>query len=130
MDSGFTIKPRPGVMSRNHALRDPVTVRETAETDHDAAKIVTAVGDNGSKQDNGAHNEASAREVVLDPEGREALYSAIDVRADHTAEQPPKQALMRLRAYQQHAPHREPHADSSPDDTALSGSDPHADIEA
>jgi len=36
---------------------------------------------------------------------------------------------MRLRAYQQHAPHREPHADS-PDDTALSGSDPHADIEA
>ncbi|HTS40902.1 MAG TPA: hypothetical protein VMH84_10235 [Xanthobacteraceae bacterium] len=130
MDSGFTIKSRPAVISRNHALRDPVTVREAAEADLDSTKIVTAVGDSGSKQDNGAHNEASAREVVLDPEGREALYSAIDVRAEHAAEQPPKEALMRLRAYQQHAPHRDLHADSSPDDTAISGSDPHADIEA
>lgn len=129
MDGSYAIKPRPGVISRSHALRDPVTVRETAETDLDPAKIVTAVADGGPKHDNGPHDEASAREVVLDAEGREALFSAIDVRAEH-AEQSPQEALMHLRAYQQHAPHREAQSEHTADDAATSGKDPHADIEA
>jgi len=129
MDSGITIKPRPGVSPRSHALRDPITVRETADTDLDPTKIVTAAADGGSKQDNSPHDEAAAREVVLDPEGQEALFSAIDVRAEHV-EQSPNQALMRQRAYQQRKAHHEAHPETSPDDATVSNRDPHADIEA
>jgi hypothetical protein len=129
MDSSFAIKPRPGVISRSHALRDPVTVRETTETELDPTKIVTPVADGGPKHDNGPHDEASARAVVLDAEGREVLFSAIDVRVEHT-DQSSQEALMRLRAYQQHAQHREPQAEHSADDAAKPGKDPHADIEA
>lgn len=129
MDSGITIKPRPGVSPRSHALRDPITVREAVDTELDPTKVVTAVANGGAKHNNSPHDEASAREVVLDPEGREALFSAIDVRAE-PVEQSPNQALMRQRAYQQHKAQREAPPETSADDTPLSGRDPHADIEA
>jgi hypothetical protein len=129
MDSGFTIKPRPGVIPRSHALRDPVTVREAVDTELDPTKVVTAAGDGEAKHDNSPHDEASAREVTLDPLGREALFSAIDVRAEHT-EQSPQEALMHLRAYRQHTAHHEARADKLADDAAVVDQDPHADIEA
>ena len=128
MDSSFAIKPRPGVSPRAHPSRDPVAVRETADTDLDPAKIVAATADGGAKQNNNApqdhgapHDEATARELVVDPKGQEVLFGAVDVRAEH-ADQSPNQALMGLRAYQQHqVPKEEP----KPSDA-----DPHADIEA
>lgn len=124
MDSSFTIKPRPGVAPRSHALRDPVAVREAIDTELDPPKIVTATADGGSKQGNsGPDHESSKREVVIDPDAREALFNAIDVRAEHD-EQSPNQALMRQRAYQQQSAPKE-----KPDDDA-GDHDAHADIEA
>jgi hypothetical protein len=123
MDSNFTIKPRPGVAPRSNALRDPVTVREAVETELDPSKSVTPLGDGGAKQGNtGSHQEASARDLVIDPESQAALFSAVDVRAG-PAEQSPNQALMRQRAYQQHRPPKE-----NPENPA--DPDPHADLEA
>lgn len=125
MDSKLTIKPRPGVASRSNVLRDPVTVREAVDTELDPSKSVTALADNSAKHGNaGPHQEASARDLVIDPQAQAALFSAVDVRAE-PAEQSPNQALMRQRAYQQHrAPKGNP---ESPADAAP---DPHADIEA
>jgi hypothetical protein len=122
MDSSFTIKPRPGVSPRANVSRDPVAVRETIDTELDPAKIVAATTDGGGKQSNdGPHDEASAREVVIDPKGQEVLFGAVDVRAEH-ADQSPNQALMRLRAYRQHQVPKE--------DQKSADDDPHADIEA
>ena len=122
MDTGFTIKPRPGVSPRAHPSRDPIAVRETVDTELDPAKIVAAASDGGAKQNNNApHDEASAREVVIDPKGQEVLFGAIDVRTEH-ADQSPNQALMGLRTYQQHQMAKE---EPKPTD-----GDPHADIEA
>ena len=45
MDSSFTIKPRPGVSPRANVSRDPVTVRETVDTEIDPAKAVAATTD-------------------------------------------------------------------------------------
>ena len=124
MDSGITIKHRPGVSARTHTLRDPVTVRETTETELDPSKTVaaTAEGGGGAKHNGGGpHHEAAASDLVIDPKTQEALFSAIDVRAE-PAEQSPNQALLRLRAYRQRPA---PTEESAPAD-----SDPHADIEA
>ena len=122
MDSSFTIKPRPGVSPRANVSRDPVKVRETVDTEIDPAKAVAATTDGGTKQNNnGPHDEASAREVVIDPKGREALFNAVDVRTEH-ADQSPNQALMRLRAYR--------HQPAPSEDLKPSHADPHADIEA
>jgi hypothetical protein len=145
MDTSFTIKPRPGVGPRAHSPRDPVAVRETVDTELDPAKVVAAA-DSGARQNNNGpqnhrpqdhrpqdhgtqihgpqihqpHDEASAREVVIDPKGQEVLFGAVDVRAEH-ADQSPNQALMGLRTYQQHQVPTE-----SPKPTQ---DDPHADIE-
>ena len=73
------------------------------------------------------HHEAAAREVVIDPQGQEALFSAIDVRAEH-AEQSPNQALMRQRAYRQQPASKDPIKETTKEDAPAS--DPHADIEA
>jgi hypothetical protein len=122
MDSSFTIKPRPGVSPRANVSRDPVSVRETVDTDLDPAKIVAATADGGNKQSHdGPHDEASAREVVIDPKGQEVLFGAVDVRAEH-ADQSPNQAMMRLRAYRQQQ--------VAKDDSKPPNDDPHADIEA
>jgi hypothetical protein len=122
MDSSFTIKPRPGVSPRANVSRDPVSVRETVDTDLDPAKIVAATADGGNKQSHDSpHDEASAREVVIDPKGQEVLFGAVDVRAEH-ADQSPNQAMMRLRAYRQQQ--------VAKDDSKPPNDDPHADIEA
>lgn len=129
MDSSFTIKPRPAVSPRAHALRDPVTVREAVDTELDAGKAVAPSTDGGASHQNphdGPHDETSGRDVVIDPNAREALYNAIDVRAGHD-EQSPNQALMRRRAYQQ-----QPRPESHPQNSEIADPDrdPHADIEA
>lgn len=122
MDGSYTIKPRPGVSPRANVSRDPIAVRETVDTELDPAKVVAATADGSPKHnDNGPHDEASAREVVIDPKGQEVLFGAVDVRAEH-ADQSPNQALMRQRAYRRQAA---PSEDANP-----SNDDPHADIEA
>lgn len=122
MDGSFTIKPRPGVSPRANVSRDPVAVRETVDTELDPAKAVAATADGSPKHNNnGPHDEASAREFVVDPKGQEVLFGAVDVRAEHI-DQSPNQALMRRRAYRQQPA---PGEDASP-----SSDDPHADIEA
>jgi hypothetical protein len=122
MDGSFTIKPRSGVSPRANVSRDPVAVRETVDTELDPAKVVAATADGSPKQhNNGPHDEASAREVIIDPKGQEVLFGAVDIRTEH-ADQFPNQALMRQRAYRQRLT---PSADENP-----SNDDPHADIEA
>jgi hypothetical protein len=122
MDSNFTIKPRPGVLPRSNALRDPVTVREASDTELDPAKAV-APADSGGKQDSHAqHHEQPKHDVIIDPGARDALFQAVDIRTGH-GEPSPNQALMRQRAY--HAPSTANQA-ASP----AAPSDSHADIEA
>jgi hypothetical protein len=127
MDSSFTIKPRPAVNPRSHPFRDPVAVRASIETELDPTKAVAATASGGAKQNDNApynnapHDEASAREVVIDPQGQEVLFGAVDVRTEHT-DQSPNQALTVLRAYRQR---QLPKDDPKPKDD-----DPHADIEA
>ena len=127
MDS-IPIKPRPGLTARNHALRDPVTVREAAETDLDPTKAVAPATERGDKNPNNRHDDAPTHELPIDAGGREALFNALDVRADH-AEQSPNQALMRQRAYGRHALQTTPDGEQSANaDTPAQ--DPHADLEA
>ena len=122
MDSNFTIKPRPGVLPRGNALRDPVTVREAADTELDPAKAV-APADRGGKQDNpDPHHEQARQDVVIDPRARDVLFQAVDIRAEQNL-QSPNQALLRQRAY--HAPA----SPNRPTDTSAR-ENPHADIEA
>ena len=122
MDSNFTIKARPGVLPRGNALRDPVTVREAADTELDPAKAVRPT-DHGGGQDNpNPHHEQAKPDVVIDPRARDALFQAVDVRAEDGASSP-NQALLRQRAY--HAPA----APDKPADASARGN-PHADIEA
>lgn len=123
MDSSFTIKSRPGAVPRSHALRDPVAVREAVDTELDPVKSVVAADDGGAKHGFNEHHDPHPHDVVIDPNAREALFNALDVRAEHS-EQSPNQALMRQRAYQQHP---EPKKIPGDDGRFL---DPHADIEA
>ena len=125
MDSNLTIKPRPGAAPRSNALRDPIAVREAAETELDPSKAVIAAADGGSKHGHGgSHHEPFLRESAIDPDARAALFSAMDVRDEHV-EQTPNQVLMRQRAYQQH-----PAPKAKPESPAEDLPDPHADIEA
>ena len=122
MDGSFTIKPRPGVSPRANVSRDPVAVRETIDTELDPSKTVAATADGSPRQNNnGPHDEASAREVVIDPKGQQVLFGAVDVRTEH-ADQSPNQALMRLRAYRK--------LPATSEDANSLHDDPHADIEA
>jgi len=114
MDSN-TVKFRPGVRM-GYALRDPVAVREAAETELDPGKTVTATTERGARHD-APHDERTPRDLMLDPTTQEALFSALDVRAAPTPQ--PNQEL--LRAYR-----RRPNADEA----APPADNPHADIKA
>jgi hypothetical protein len=123
MDGSITVRPRPGAPPRSHALRDPVTVREATDTELDPANAV-APADGERHGNNNPHDEPARHDVIIDPQGREALFNAVDVRTAQVG-QSPNQALMRERAYRQPPPGKEPPA-AEPD----AGRDPHADIEA
>ncbi len=107
MDSSFTVKaPRPGA-PKLYAPRDPVPVREAAETELETTKAVTPAGDGGAWQ--GAHRDADKsgehrtehppQDVVVDPASRELIYRERDVRTADRVH--PDQALLRQRAYRQ-----------------------------
>lgn len=126
MDSSFVIKPLPGV-GQSRALRDPVLVRGTVDTDLIGSKTVNSFGDGagrdgGSKQD-GQHGpkdqearpDHAPQDLVADPDSRDVIYRERDVRA--LDRQHPDHALLRLRAYRPAvadplpAPSDDPHAD-------------------
>ena len=127
MDANISIKPLPAA-SKSLAVRDPVTVRETAPTDLGPAKSVAAPGDagagqrdqhqRGQRQDGSPaeHPEHAPADVLANPESREVLYRERDVRTEDRAH--PDQALLRQRAYRPAAAV----ADAAPD--------PHADLKA
>lgn len=98
MDSNLTIKPSTGV-KKTFGLRDPVPVREAVETELDAAKSVTAAGDDGAQQHSPRHEHAP-QEMVADPESREIINRENDIRASAVERDHPDQALLRQRAYQ------------------------------
>ncbi len=127
MDSSFTIKPGSGV-AKGRALRDPVPVKEAAETELAGDKTVAATAGGGDK-DRGAKQDGSRQpdqrpdrmpdHLEVDPDGRAVIYRERDIRA--TEREHPDQALLRQRAY-----HRLTPAEAEvpqPDD-------PHADIKA
>lgn len=96
MDSSFTIKPRPA--THKYAPRDPVPVRETTDTDLDAAKAVHNPGDGGHSQRD-PHQDHAPHDVVVDPESREVINRENDVRTHVPDREHPDQALLRQRAY-------------------------------
>jgi hypothetical protein len=127
MDSSFTIKPSPGV-AKGRALRDPVPVREAADTELVGAKTVAATAERGNKDDDAKQGDPRQPEqrpdrtlnnVEVDPDGRDVIYRERDVRA--TEREHPDQALLRQRAYHRLTPTE---AEIPPPD------DPHADIKA
>jgi hypothetical protein len=108
VDNGLLIKPRIGV-HRTYAPRDPVPVREAAETELDASRSVTATGEAPGDQDGQSSGQPGgqrhpdplpdhpAHEVVVDPQTRERIYRERDVRTGER--QRPDQAMLRQRAY-------------------------------
>jgi hypothetical protein len=118
MDNSFTIKPRPGV--QKYTPRDPVPVREAAETDIDTVKPLGAEGDRGHQQHD-PHQDHAPHDVVVDPASREVINRENDVRT-HAGEEPhPDQALLRQRAY------RPAHSEA---EAAAATIEPHANIKA
>ena len=116
MDSSFTIKPNaavPKFMPRDRSPARPI------ETELDAEKTVTAIGD-GGKEQRERHPDHMPHDVVVDPESREVINRENDVRAQSDAREHPDQALLRYRAYQP--------ARSESDNTAPT--EPHANIKA
>jgi hypothetical protein len=123
MDTSFGIKPRPHVPARSHALRDPVAVREAADTELGPARAVAAASDGATRHDGGRRDDAPARESLIDPRSQDALLRAAN-RQDRHVEQSPNQVLLGRRAYRRQLPHDDPASDDP------AGRDPHADIEA
>jgi hypothetical protein len=117
MDNSFPIKPRPGV--QKYAPRDPVPVRETADTELDAAKAVGAGGNAGGQPRDPRHDHAP-QDVVVDPESREVINRENDVRAQANEREHPDQALLRQRAYRP----------ACPDADAPPANESHANIKA
>jgi hypothetical protein len=125
MDNGSVIKPRAGA-HRSYALRDPVPVRETAETELDPTRAVSPAGQesggNADRHGRNRHNDSrpdhAAPEVVVDPLTLERIYRERDVRAP--GRDNPDQAMLRQRAYGRPALAGDAKADT----------EPHADIEA
>jgi hypothetical protein len=117
MDSSFTIKPNAAVPKFTPRERSPA---RAIETELDAHKAVTAIGDGGHEQGE-RHPDHMPHDVVVDPESREVINRENDVRAHVDEPVHPDQALLRYRAY--HHPAR-----SESDSTAAP--EPHANIKA
>jgi hypothetical protein len=130
MDSSFSIKPPPAV-AQSRALRDPVPVRGAADTELSGERTVNATNYNGDRRGQGQHGDArqdskdgeprtdhAPQDLVADPDSRDVIYRARDVRS--LDREHPDDALMRLRAY------RPSTAEAAP----ASSDDPHADIQA
>lgn len=130
MDSSFVIKPSLAI-AKTRAMRDPVAVRGTVETDLVDAKTVTpddaAFRDGrGGRHDGSGHfeqphdqappSEHAPHDLVADPASRDVILRERDVRAEDREH--PDHALLRVRAYR-----------PAPDDVTRPD-DPHADISA
>ena len=129
MDNNFTIKQRAGVQ-KSYAARDPVPVREAAETELDPAKSVGTSGDGARQRDQGRdqnrdpdrepspnpRRDRPPHEVIADPESRDVINRENDIRTQTTEREHPDQALLRQRAYRpaageaENPPAVEPHA--------------------
>ena len=112
MDSSLTIKSR-ATSAPSGAVR-PSTVR----TDIAPSQSVAATTDATTGRTTAPLAEAVAREALIDPQSRNALYRELDERRrkDRRA---PGEALLRMRAYDRAAATDEPTPDP----------DAHADIE-
>ncbi len=126
---GLSIKPG-ATMRGPYSSRDPLPVRQTADTELDPSKAVAATdrdhpqqhgqqgGDPDQRDRRRTSDHPSHPEVVVDPETQDRLFRERDVRAvpaDH-----PDQAMLRQRAYG-HTP---------ANGATPGGGHPHADIEA
>lgn len=130
MDSSFVIKP--SAIAKTRAMRDPVAVRGTVETDATESRIV--MPEEPGFRGGGRHKHEEAKnpehrgdptphdhmphDLVADPGSREVILRERDVRA--AEREHPDHALLRLRAY------RPAHDDAA----APASDDPHADIKA
>jgi len=124
MDNSLSI--RPGAAIRGpYASRDPLPVRQVAESELDPSKTVAAVDPDRRRQPGNGGGDPGRQEghqnpdhpnldVVVDPETQDRLFRERDVRT--APQEHPDQAMLRQRAYG-HSP-------------SAGGPRPHADIEA
>jgi len=130
MDSSFSIKPPPAV-AQSRALRDPVPVRSAVDTELIGERTVTATNHNGDRHGQGQQGDTRQdpkdgeprsdhppQDLVADPDSRDVIYRARDVRSLDRGH--PDDALMRLRAYRPNVAEAAPTSDD----------DPHADFQA
>jgi hypothetical protein len=109
MDS-VSIKSR--VMPAQSATARPSSVR----TDLAPSQSVTAATDATTTRNSAPLAETVAREALIDPQSRNALYREIDERR-RKSRRAPDEALQRMRAYgriaaeDEHAPDADPRAD-------------------
>lgn len=123
MDS-LGIKLPPSMASRSRVLRDPVAVREAAETELGPAKAVSPTSDSGAGNRKQPRHEESLARDIIDPKNAEALLRAAEHHPD-AAGAASNQVLLRERAY--HNAVRTKQRDGKAPDSA---SDAHADIQA
>jgi hypothetical protein len=112
MDNNFAIKQRAGVQ-KSYSARDPIPVRESAESKLDPSKGIGGStedrrqrdqhGDTDHTSDHGhdpnPRNHHTPHEVIADPESRNVINRENDVRATANTRDHPDQALLRQRAY-------------------------------
>ena len=100
MDTALTLKPPLSVSQAGTARADIIPVQPAVRTQLGPGRSVTPGANPGAvRNDMARPPDSHARDVVIDPQSREVLYRAIDVRARQAARQVPDQALRRSRVY-------------------------------
>jgi hypothetical protein len=111
MDSGLIVRPN-GNTARTGSSRRSGAVRNAITTDLVTAQAVTATPDPVMVRHDTtrtAPDESSdVAKIILDAQSREVIYRSIDMPADRIVRQPPKEALLRLKAYTRTGPEEEP----------------------
>ena len=93
MDTGLTLKPAAGTTPIGDGRPTPA-VRNAVATELALSQAVTAATETAPGPPAGP---SRLPEAALDPQGREVLYRAADVRARRAARQSPEKALLQRR---------------------------------
>lgn len=111
---GLIVKPTNGTARSPRAKPRPGSLRPIDATEIDPTKAVGPAPDGGPQEsppggrDSGTQSPGG-RECVIDPEGREVMYRAVDIRAESHGQASSVDVARKLRAYRPaHEDHDQP----------------------